>query len=195
MPFVTDGHCLEMSAHIRRSICAFLYIEVIQADLGFNCAIGLNAVLKRKPQLAIAKVLDVNLVLDRSESCSRFPLPGQPEMRRFTFIPEHDSVGFDANGASIEFPMLRKALPQISYYAHTGNLGVFTSRLPGQRFSETKDVNGFKVTVSGEHNGEAIVIHPSGHEFLMAGFRSSVSMNDPTFQWSMMKSIRVRRVR
>jgi Beta-galactosidase len=106
--------------------------------------------------------------------------------------------GSEANGASAlreTYTSLRKALPQISYYAHTDNLGVFMSRLPGQRFSETTEVNGFRVTVSGEHNGEAIVIHLSGHEFLMAGFRSSVSMNDPAFQWPMMKSIRVRRVR
>jgi hypothetical protein len=118
-----------------------------------------------------------------------YPEPSEPYI-----LPN----GSEANGASAlreTYTSLRKALPQISYYAHTDNLAVFMSRLPVQRFSETKEVNGFKVTVSGEHNGEAIVIHPSGHEFLMAGFRSSVSMNDPTFQWPMMKSIRVRRVR
>jgi hypothetical protein len=106
--------------------------------------------------------------------------------------------GSEANGASAlreTYTSLSKALPQIAYYAHTDKLGVFMSQLPGQRFSETKEVNGFKVTVSGEHNGESIVIHPSGHQFLMAGFRSSISMNDPAFEWPMMKSIRVQRVR
>jgi hypothetical protein len=106
--------------------------------------------------------------------------------------------GTEANGASAlreTYTSLRKALPQIAYYAHTDKLGVFMSQLPGQRFSEAKEVNGFKVMVSGEHNGEGIVIHPSGHEFLLVGFRSSVSMNDPGFEWPMMKSIRVRRVR
>ena len=106
--------------------------------------------------------------------------------------------GTEANGASAlreTYMSLTKALPQIAYYAHTDKLGVFMSQLPGQRFSETKEVNGFEVTVSGEHNGESIVIHPFGHKFLIVGFRSSVSINDPAFEWPRMKSVRVRRVR
>lgn len=106
--------------------------------------------------------------------------------------------GSEANGASAlreTYTSLRKALPQIAYYANTDKLRVFMSQLPGQRFSETKVVNELKVTVSGEHDGQSIVIHPSGHELLIAGFRCSVSMNDPAFKWPMMKSVRVRRVR
>ena len=56
-------------------------------------------------------------------------------------------------------------------------------------------MRGFKVSVSGEHNGQAIVIHPSDHEFLIVGFRSGISLSDPAFQWPAMKNIQVQRVR
>lgn len=73
-------------------------------------------------------------------------------------------------------------------------LKVFMSDAPGQRFSQAEEINGAKVTVSGERNGQAIVIHPSGHEFLVVGYRSSLSLTDPAFQWPDMKRIRVQKV-
>jgi len=106
--------------------------------------------------------------------------------------------GTEANGASglrETYSSLTMALPQISYYAGSDKLKVFMAQAPGQRFSQTEDINGFKVSVNGEHNGQAIVIHPSDHEFLIVGFRSGVSLSDPAFQWPAMKNIRVRRVR
>jgi hypothetical protein len=106
--------------------------------------------------------------------------------------------GHEANGAPAlreTYSSLTKALPQMSFYAGTDKLKVFMAQVPGQRFSQTEVVNGFKVTVSGEKNGQAIVIHPSDREFLMVGFRSGVSLNDPVFQWPAMKNVRIRRVR
>jgi len=85
---------------------------------------------------------------------------------------------------------LSKALPQISYYAGTDKLKVFMSGVPGQRFSQTEDVNGARVAVTGENDGKAIVIHLSGPEFLLVGYRASVSFNDPTFQWPAMENPR-----
>jgi hypothetical protein len=108
----------------------------------------------------------------------------------------HD--GTLANGAfSLRdtYSSLSRALPQISYDAASDKLKVFMSALPGQRFSQTQDVNGFKVTVTGEDNGQAIVLHVSGHEFLLVGYRVGVSLQDPAFQWPEMKSIRVEKVR
>jgi len=102
-----------------------------------------------------------------------------------------------ANGAYAlrdTYSSLAKALPQISYYATTDKIKVFMSRSPGQRFSTTEIVGGFPVTVTGENNGQAIVIHPAGHEFLLVGYRATVSFTDPTFQWPAMKQIRVERV-
>jgi hypothetical protein len=99
-----------------------------------------------------------------------------------------------ANGAFAlrdTYKSLAKALPQISYYAGTDKLKVFMSGAPGQRFSQTEDVNGARVTVTGENDGKAIVIHLSGHDFLLVGYRASVSFNDPAFVWPAMKNIRV----
>jgi hypothetical protein len=106
--------------------------------------------------------------------------------------------GREANGAEAlreTYDSLREALPQISYYAGSEKLKVFMSQTPGQRFSQVDDVNGAKVTVEGEHNGQAIVIHPSGHEFLMVGFRCGVSLKDAAFEWPALKNVHVRRVK
>ena len=116
--------------------------------------------------------------------------------------PESDqpyvlSDGSLANGAFAlrdTYSSLSKALPQISYYATTEKLKVFMSRSPGQRFSATENVNGFPVTVSGRNNGQAIVIHPAAHEFLVVGYRVSASFQDPMFEWPTMQKIRVHKV-
>jgi len=102
-----------------------------------------------------------------------------------------------ANGAFAlrdAYSSLGKALSQISYYATTDKLKVFMSHSPGERFSTTEDLNGFPVTVTGENNGQAIVVHPAAHEFLLVGYRVSVSFTDSTFQWPTMQQIRVEKV-
>jgi hypothetical protein len=107
------------------------------------------------------------------------------------------SDGTLANGAPAlrdTYASLGKALPQISYYATTDKQKVFMSRSPGQRLSITEDVNGFPVTVSGENNGQAIVIHPAAHEFLLVGYRVNVSFADSTFLWPAMQQVRVEKV-
>lgn len=105
--------------------------------------------------------------------------------------------GSEANGASAlreTYTSLMKALPQISLYPGTDKQKVFMSDLPGQRFTETEAVNGFKTTVVGDRNGQAIVIHPSGHAFLVLGFRCQVSWRDKAFTWPEMKNLSVKRV-
>ena len=102
-----------------------------------------------------------------------------------------------ANGAFAlrdTYSSLSKALPQISYYAGSTKLKVFMSRSPGQRFSQTEDINGFNVSVTGVDNGQAIVIHPAGHNFLLVGYRSNVSFHDAIFRWPGVKEVRVERV-
>ncbi len=101
-------------------------------------------------------------------------------------------VGTLANGAFAlrdAYSSLSKALPQISYYAATAKLKVFMSPLPGQTFSQTEEVNGFKVAVKGEGNGQAIVLHLSEQEFLFVGYRAGVSLKDLAFQWPAMKTV------
>ena len=102
-----------------------------------------------------------------------------------------------ANGAFAlreTYSSLSKALPQISYYAGTAKLKVFMSGVPGQRFSQTEDVNGSRVIVTGESDGKAIVIHLSAHNFLLVGYRASVSFGDPAFRWPELRNIRAEKV-
>jgi hypothetical protein len=113
------------------------------------------------------------------------------------YAPYVSKDGALANGAFAlrdTYSSLSKVLPQVSYYAATDKLRVFMSRLPGQKFSDTADVNGFTVTVAGEDNGQAIVVHPVAHEFLLVGYRSSISFKDPSFLWPAINSIRVEKV-
>lgn len=105
--------------------------------------------------------------------------------------------GSEANGASAlrdTYLSLAKALPQISYYAGSSKLKVFMSDSSGQRFSKTEVIDEIEVTVSGAQDGQAIVIHPSGHEFLAIGYRTAVSWHDPAFRWPGIKSLRVEKV-
>jgi len=116
-----------------------------------------------------------------------------PESHEPYILPD----GREANGASAlrdPYMSLMKALPQISYYAATDKLKVFMSDLPGQRFTRSEGVNGFTTTVTGEREGQAIVIHPSGHEFLVVGYRCQVSWHDAAFIWPEMKNLNVKRV-
>jgi len=106
--------------------------------------------------------------------------------------------GSAANGAFAlreTYESLSKALPQISYYAATDKLKVFMADSPGQRFTQTESVNGFQVTVSGERDGKAIVIHLSEHNFLVIGYRANISWKDAGIEWPHMKRIHVDRVR
>jgi hypothetical protein len=99
-----------------------------------------------------------------------------------------------ANGAFTlrqAYSSLGMAIHQISYYAGTDKLKVFMASLPNQRFSQVADINGERVAVSGEENGQALVIHPAGHEFLIVGYRCSVEFKHPEFRWPTMKNIRV----
>ena len=116
-----------------------------------------------------------------------------PESNEPYILPD----GSEANGAAAlrdTYSSLAKALPQISYYATTNKLKLFMSDSPGQRFTRSEEIDGFKVTVSGEHDGQAIVIHPSGHEFLVVGYRTAVSWKDPAFTWPDIEHLRVAKV-
>jgi hypothetical protein len=117
-----------------------------------------------------------------------YPEPNQPYI-----LPD----GREANGAQAlreTYSALSKALPLVSYYAGTNKMKVFMSESPGQFFRKTADVNGFSVTVSGTDDGQAIVIHPAGHEFLILGYRSEISLKSPAFAWPTLKTVRVERV-
>lgn len=103
------------------------------------------------------------------------------------------------------------AMEQISTYAGTDRLKVFMSARPGTEFSTVQDICGYKVTVGGQDNGQAIVIHPappdaagrsvrssgpdasSGNEFWIVGYRCHVSIDSEMAHWPALKNIRVER--
>ncbi len=112
------------------------------------------------------------------------------------YAPYVQGDGTLANGAfglRDAYSTLGMAISQISYYAATDKLKVFMARVPGQKFSQTEDVNGLRVTVNGENNGQAIVIHPSEHEFLFAGYRSETILHSDAFRWPTLKTVHVER--
>ncbi|MBI1983511.1 MAG: hypothetical protein HYS61_04870 [Acidobacteria bacterium] len=118
-----------------------------------------------------------------------YPIPFQP------YVLSDGALAHGAAALRDTYNSLRAALPQVTYYARTDKLKVFMSRLPGQKFSETQDVNGAKVVVSGEDNGQAIVIHPAQNEYLIMGFRCEVSLWSPMFGWPDLEKVRVERGR
>jgi hypothetical protein len=101
-----------------------------------------------------------------------------------------------ANGAFAlrdAYNSLRKALPPIAYYATTNQVKVFMAPSPGQRFSEKERVNGLDLTVTGVNNGQAIIIHPREREFLVVGYRCTLTVHDAAFVWPGVKNVRVER--
>jgi hypothetical protein len=89
------------------------------------------------------------------------------------------------------YTSIGKAMEQISTYAGTEALKVFMSARPGDSFSSVQDICGSKVTVGGQDNGQAIVIHPKPNEFWIVGYRCHVTIDSEQACWPALKQIRV----
>jgi hypothetical protein len=107
------------------------------------------------------------------------------------YVMPDGSLAHGAFALRDTYASLSKALSQISYYAGTHKQKVFLARSPGQRFSQTEEINGFKVTVTGANDGQVIVVHLSGREFLLVGYRASVAFEDAAFRWPALRSLHV----
>ncbi len=68
-----------------------------------------------------------------------------------------------------------------------------SDRCPVATRSAYRALGEFGVRVSGMNNGQAIIIHPSGHNFLVLGFRCWITFHDSTSEWPTLKRIRVER--
>ncbi len=104
--------------------------------------------------------------------------------------------GTPANGAPALrdcYTSLSKALSQVSYYGGTDKLKVFMAQLPGQAFSHIRDINGAKVRVGGDANGQAMVIHPSANEFVIVGYRVHAAILGERFTWPALREVHVER--
>jgi hypothetical protein len=51
------------------------------------------------------------------------------------------------------------------------------------------------VLVTGQNNGQAIVIHPAPNEFILIGYRCEVTLTEAAFQWPSVRKVRVERGR
>jgi len=101
-----------------------------------------------------------------------------------------------ANGALAlqdAYTSLSKALPQISYYASSGNLKVFMARVPGEKFSETAQIADLQLKVSGAENGQLIVLRPTQNEVIIIGYRCDVSLWNNVFKWPALQQVHVER--
>lgn len=114
------------------------------------------------------------------------------------FQPYVRDDGSLANGASALrdcYVSLSMALPEIAYYAASEKLKVFMSPAPDREFSDSKNVGGASVKVSGWQNGQAIVIHPTPDEFIVVGYRCQISIPGDQFVWPDIQNILVERGR
>jgi hypothetical protein len=118
-----------------------------------------------------------------------YPIPFQP------YVLPDGSLSNGAVALREAYSALRAALPQITTYAGTEKLKVFMARLPGEKFSETKDVLGAKVVVSGGDNGQVVVIHPAPNEFILVGYRCDVTLTNDVFRWPEVRRVHVERGR
>ena len=105
-------------------------------------------------------------------------------------LPDHSL----ANGAFAlrdAYTSLTKALPQVSYYGNSSKIKAFMARVPGEKFSQSAEIEGLRVRVSGAENGQAIVIHPTTTEVSIVGYRCDVSLWNDVFKWPALKQVHV----
>ncbi len=107
------------------------------------------------------------------------------------YVLEDGTLAHGAYALRDCYTSLTKALSQIAYFAGTDKLKVFMAHLPGQSFSGIKDVNGTKVKVGGEDNGQALIIHPEPSEFLIVGYRCHVTIYGEMFTWPALRELHI----
>lgn len=118
-----------------------------------------------------------------------YPIPFQP------YVLEDGTIANGGLGLQECYKSINNAMIPITYYAGTDKLKVFMGVQPGEKFIETRNINGTKVTVGGRDNGQAIIIHPNEDEFLIIGYRCQVSINTEKAVWPRLKKIRVEKGR
>ncbi len=94
-----------------------------------------------------------------------------------------------ANGAfdlQRTYTSIERAAPAIALCAGTDKLKVF---LDGE--SNTGEVAGTRVTVKFDPGGQVMVLHPAPNEFVLVGWKASVSMQSPLAAWPSLKHLRV----
>jgi hypothetical protein len=114
-----------------------------------------------------------------------YPAPYQPYVK---------ADGTIANGGPELrdcYRTLQNMLVPVSFYGGTTNIKVFMSVQPGHKFADTRDMGGRKIFVEGQDNGQAIIIHTGGNEYIAAGYRCSISIETTKAIWPDLKEIEV----
>jgi len=96
------------------------------------------------------------------------PTPGEP------YVQEDGQLANGAFALREACTAIRCGGPAVAEFGGTERARVFLAEMPGQRFSQTKDLDGVGVTVAGVNDGQAIAIRPAGREMLILGFRCKV---------------------
>ena len=113
-----------------------------------------------------------------------YPIPYEP------YVLADGSIANGGPALQECYETINKAMTPISYYAGTDKLKVFMGTQPGEKFSYTVDLNGTKVMVSGQANGQVFLIHPNDNEFLIAGYRCGISIATDKAIWPALKDIK-----
>ncbi len=114
-----------------------------------------------------------------------YPTPYEP------YVLEQGGIGNGAHQLSECYGTVQQALAPISYYARTERLHVFMSPLPGHVFTEEWSGAGATIGVTGERDGQAIVVVLAPGDIVAAGYRCSVSITAETAVWPQVRRIRV----
>jgi len=114
-----------------------------------------------------------------------YPTPFRP------YVLEDGTLANGAFDLRDTYLALSQAMPVVSLFGGTENLKVFMAQFPGDRFSQTRDLSGSKITVSGQGNGQAMVIKTAENEFFALGFKCSVTLADSGFVWPGLQKVTV----
>ena len=95
-----------------------------------------------------------------------------------------------ANGAADlqrAYTALGKAALPIAFSSGTDRLKVFLSR----RGEEVHEVGGARVTASNGAGGQAMVLRPAANDFIVAGWRTAVTIETPMSRWPELKRVKI----
>ena len=120
---------------------------------------------------------------------SSAPTPFEP------YVREDGALAGGAAALRDCYASLSAVISEIAFHAGTGQLKVFMSEIPGDEFSATKEVSGTKVEVTGQNNGQAIVVQTAPHDFIVVGYHCHASIYGDEFVWPALRNVNIERGR
>ncbi len=109
------------------------------------------------------------------------------------YVLEDGEIGNGTLELNACYTVIQQALAPICSYAQTDQLRVFLSPLPRHAFRDEQSMMGATVHVSGEHDGQVIVVALASGDLVIAGYRCFVSVATEMAIWPHLQHIRVER--